>query len=170
MPLVDILYVPEDAEFALYATTLLHIGSYGGFVTFMAMFRDPGLFAAGAALRPVTDWAHYNHPYTSNILNTPEVDPEAYARSSPIEHAHGLADPLLICTGMLDDNVLFQDSVRLVQRLIELEKENWEIAIYPVEPHGFREPSSWLDEYRRILRLFETHLQQPAPTNGTNER
>ncbi len=133
-------------------------GSYGGFVTFMAMFREPGLFAAGAALRPVTDWAHYNHPYTSNILNTPELDPEAYERSSPIEFAEGLEGHLLICTGMLDDNVLFQDSVRLVQRLIELEKENWEIAIYPVEPHGFREPASWLDEYRRILKLFETTI------------
>ncbi|MCY3592224.1 MAG: prolyl oligopeptidase family serine peptidase [Acidobacteria bacterium] len=133
-------------------------GSYGGFVTFMAMFRRPELFAAGAALRPVTDWAHYNHGYTSNILNTPELDPEAYERSSPIEFAEGLQKPLLICTGMLDDNVLFQDSVRLVQRLIELGKEDWELAVYPAEAHGFVEPSSWLDEYRRILKLFETHL------------
>ena len=60
---------------------------------------------------------------------------------------------------MLDNNVFFQDSVRLVQRLIELEKENWETAIYPVEAHGFRQPSSWLDEYRRILKLFETNLR-----------
>ncbi len=134
-------------------------GSYGGFVTFMAMFRRPELFAAGAALRPVTDWAHYNHGYTSNILNTPELDPEAYERSSPIEFAEGLQKPLLICTGMLDDNVLFQDSVRLVQRLIELGKEDWELAVYPAEAHGFVEPSSWLDEYRRILKLFETHLK-----------
>ncbi|MYA08073.1 MAG: S9 family peptidase [Holophagales bacterium] len=134
-------------------------GSYGGFVTFMAMFRRPELFAAGAALRPVTDWAHYNHGYTSNILNTPELDPEAYERSSPIEFAEGLQKPLLICTGMLDDNVLFQDSVRLVQRLIELGKEDWELAVYPAEAHGFLEPSSWLDEYRRILKLFETHLK-----------
>lgn len=134
-------------------------GSYGGFVTFMAMFRHPELFAAGAALRPVTDWAHYNHGYTSNILNTPELDPEAYERSSPIEFAEGLQKPLLICTGMLDDNVLFQDSVRLVQRLIELGKEDWELAVYPAEAHGFLEPSSWLDEYRRILKLFETHLK-----------
>ena len=135
-------------------------GSYGGFVTFMAMFRRPELFAAGAALRPVTDWAHYNHRYTSNILNTPELDPEAYERSSPIEFAEGLEKPLLICTGMLDDNVLFQDSVRLVQRLIELGKEDWELAVYPAEAHGFVEPSSWLDEYRRILKLFETHLRR----------
>jgi dipeptidyl aminopeptidase/acylaminoacyl peptidase len=134
-------------------------GSYGGFLTFMAMFTRPELFAAGAALRPVTDWAHYSHPYTSNILNTPELDPEAYRRSSPIEHAAGLERPLLICHGMVDDNVLFLDSVRLVQRLIELEKTAWfETAIYPVEPHAFREASSWLDEYRRIHRLFREHL------------
>ena len=133
-------------------------GSYGGFLTMMALFKRPGLFACGAALRPVTDWAHYNHPYTSNILNTPDIDPEAYRVSSPIEHAAGLARPLLICAPMQDDNVLFADTVRLAQRLIELEKEDWEVAIYPVEPHGFRQPSSWLDEYRRIFKLFETHL------------
>lgn len=134
-------------------------GSYGGFLTFMSLFRKPDLFAAGAALRPVTDWAHYNHPYTSNILNTPEIDPEAFEKSSPIEYAEGLSKPLLICTGMVDNNVFFQDSVRLVQRLIELRKEDFETAIYPVEPHGFRRPESWLDEYRRILKLFETHLK-----------
>ncbi len=134
-------------------------GSYGGFLTFMSLFRKPDLFAAGAALRPVTDWAHYNHEYTSNILNTPDVDPEAYEKSSPIEFAAGLDKPLLICTGMQDDNVFFQDSVRLVQRLIELKKENFETAIYPVEPHSFREPESWLDEYRRIFKLFEANLR-----------
>jgi dipeptidyl aminopeptidase/acylaminoacyl peptidase len=138
-------------------------GSYGGFLTLMALFTDPDLFQAGAALRPVTDWAHYNHEYTSNILNTPEVDPEAYARSSPIEFAAGLRKPLLIAHGMVDDNVVFQDSVRLTQRLIELEKTPWfETAIFPVEAHGFREPSSWLDEYTRILMLFERTIGRPA--------
>ncbi len=134
-------------------------GSYGGFMTFMALFKEPDLFAAGAALRPVTDWAHYNHSYTSNILNTPQVDPDAYERSSPIEFASGLNKPLLICHGMVDDNVFFKDSVRLVQKLIELKKTKYfETAIYPVEAHGFREPSSWLDEYTRIDMLFDEHL------------
>ena len=134
-------------------------GSYGGFMTFMALFKTPDVFAAGASLRPVTDWAHYNHGYTSNILNTPEVDPDAYERSSPIEFAEGLNKPLLIAHGMVDDNVFFKDTVRLVQRLIELEKTQYfETAIYPVEPHGFKEPSSWLDEYTRIHMLFERHL------------
>ncbi|MFT5277874.1 MAG: dipeptidyl aminopeptidase/acylaminoacyl peptidase [Glaciecola sp.] len=133
-------------------------GSYGGFMTFMALFTEPDLFQAGAALRPVSDWAHYNDPYTSNILNRPDVDPIAYERSSPIYFADGLTKPLLINAPMVDDNVFFVDVVRLVQVLIEKEKENFETAIYPVEPHGFVQPSSWLDEYRRIFKLFEDNL------------
>lgn len=133
-------------------------GSYGGFMTFMALFKQPDLFQAGAALRPVSDWAYYNHPYTSNILNTPDIDPIAYERSSPIYFTQGLTKPLLINAPMVDDNVFFQDVVRLVQRLIEQEKQDFETAIYPVEPHGFRQPSSWLDEYRRIYKLFEQNL------------
>lgn len=133
-------------------------GSYGGFLTFMALFTEPDLYAAGAALRPVSDWAHYNIGYTSNILNTPEVDPIAYRRSSPIYFAEGLEKPLLINAPMVDDNVFFVDVVRLVQRLIELEKDSFDTAIYPVEPHGFVQPSSWLDEYRRIFKLFEEEL------------
>ena len=134
-------------------------GSYGGFMTFMALFKDPDLFAAGAALRPVTDWAHYNHEYTSNILNTPEIDPIAYEISSPIEHAAGLKRPLLICHGLQDDNVFAQDSIRLTQRLLELHKEDWQLTLYPLDPHGFVNPDSWLDEYRRIFALFERTLQ-----------
>jgi dipeptidyl aminopeptidase/acylaminoacyl peptidase len=134
-------------------------GSYGGFMTLMAMFTAPGVFASGAALRPVTDWAHYNDPYTSNILNRPQDNPEAYRKSSPIYFADGLADNLLICHGVDDTNVHFQDTVRLIERLIELRKENWNVAIYPVENHGFVEPASWADEYKRILKLFETTLK-----------
>jgi dipeptidyl aminopeptidase/acylaminoacyl peptidase len=134
-------------------------GSYGGFITLMAMFTMPDVFAAGAALRPVTDWAHYSHGYTSNILNMPQKDAEAYRRSSPIYFAEGLKGALLICHGMVDTNVHFQDSVRLAQRLIELRKENWELAIYPVENHGFTEETSWADEYKRILKLFENTLR-----------
>jgi len=139
-------------------------GSYGGFITLMAMFTQPGVFAAGAALRPVTDWAHYNHPYTGAILNLPQDDPEAYRRSSPIYHAAGLQGALLICHGMADSNVHFQDTVRLAQKLIELGKTNWEVAVYPVEDHAFVNASSWTDEYRRILKLFEQNLRKvPQP-------
>lgn len=138
----------------------LYGGSYGGFITLMAMFNHPDIFAAGGALRSVTDWAHYNHGYTANILNTPVEDSIAYVRSSPIYFAEGLEGALLMCHGMVDDNVQFQDIVRLTQRLIELGKENWELAVYPVERHGFVEPSSWTDEYKRIFKLFEENLKK----------
>ncbi|MES2003738.1 MAG: alpha/beta fold hydrolase [Bacteroidota bacterium] len=133
-------------------------GSYGGFMTLMALFTTPDVFKAGAALRPVTDWAHYNHGYTSNILNEPFNDSLAYAKSSPINFANGLKNHLLICHGMVDVNVNFQDAVRLSQKLIELGKDDWELAPYPMEDHGFVEPSSWTDEYKRILKLFNTWL------------
>ncbi len=137
-------------------------GSYGGFITLMAMFTQPDVFAAGAALRPVSDWAYYNQQYSGNILNQPQGDAEAYKQSSPIYFANGLKGHLLIAHGMVDTNVQFIDTVRLVQKLIELRKENWELAVYPVEDHGFREPSSWADEYKRIFKLFEEHVKGPA--------
>jgi dipeptidyl aminopeptidase/acylaminoacyl peptidase len=130
-------------------------GSYGGFMTLMALFTEPRRFGAGAALRSVTDWAHYNHGYTGSILNLPQNDTLAYHRSSPIFHAEGLEDPLLMLHGMIDTNVNFQDIVRLTQRLIELGKTGWDLAVYPVEDHGFVRPSSWTDEYTRIFNHFE---------------
>ncbi len=151
--LVDAHGVDED-RIGIYG------GSYGGFITLMAMFTSPGTFQGGAALRSVTDWAHYNHDYTSNILNTPVEDSIAYYKSSPIYHAKGLEGKLVMLHGVVDRNVQFQDVVRLSQRLIELGKTNWDLAVFPMEGHGFREASSWADEYRRIYELFEETLSK----------
>lgn len=133
-------------------------GSYGGFITLMGLLTKPGEFKAGAALRSVTDWAHYNQGYTANILNFPETDPEAYQKSSPIYFANNLQDNLLMLHGMVDDNVQFQDIVRMTQRFIELGKKDWDLAVFPVEAHGFQKSYSWIDEYRRILALFNETL------------
>jgi len=136
-------------------------GSYGGFITLMGMLTTPGEFKSGAALRSVTDWAHYNHGYTGNILNFPETDPDAYKKSSPIYFAENLKGNLVMLHGMVDDNVEYKDIVRLSQRFIELEKKNWTLASFPVEAHGFKETYSWIDEYSRILNLFNTTLLKP---------
>lgn len=133
-------------------------GSYGGFITLMALLTKPGEFKAGAALRSVTDWAHYNQGYTANILNFPETDSEAYKKSSPIYFANNLQDKLLMLHGMVDDNVQFQDIIRMTQRFIELGKKDWDLAVFPVEAHGFQKSYSWTDEYRRILELFNENL------------
>jgi dipeptidyl aminopeptidase/acylaminoacyl peptidase len=135
-------------------------GSYGGFITIFAMFNHNDVFNCGAALRSVTDWAHYNHGYTSNILNTPVEDPEAYRKSSPLYFAENFdKGKLVMLHGMVDTNVQFQDVVRLSQRLIELGKKNWDVALFPMEGHGFIQSSSWADEYRRIFELFESNLK-----------
>lgn len=135
-------------------------GSYGGFITLMAMFTTPDVFAAGAGLRSVTEWDNYNHGYTSDILNEPYNDSIAYHRSSPIYFAEGLKGHLLMCHGIVDQNVHVQDIIKLTQRLIELKKENWQLALFPMENHGFEEPTSWMDEYKRIFNLFETVLKK----------
>jgi dipeptidyl aminopeptidase/acylaminoacyl peptidase len=138
-------------------------GSYGGFMTLMAMFTQPDVFRSGAALRSVTNWANYNHWYTSRILNQPQDDTLAYRQSSPIYFAQGLRGDLLMLHGMVDTNVNFQDIVELTQRLIELRKTHWDLAVYPVEDHGFTRPDSWTDEYRRILDLFDRTLPPGSP-------
>jgi dipeptidyl aminopeptidase/acylaminoacyl peptidase len=137
-------------------------GSYGGFMTYMMMFRSPDLFQAGAALRPVGDWADYNEEYTSNILNEPNIDPEAYFVSSPINYAGQLKNHLLILQGMEDDNVFFIDTVHMVEKLQELRNPNFSVMFYPTEHHDFKQPYSWLDEYRRIWHLFNTYVNPPA--------
>lgn len=149
--LIDYLGIDPD-KVGIYG------GSYGGFITLMALLTEPGKFQGGAALRSVTDWYHYNHEYTSNILNYPTTDTLAYERSSPIYFAENLQDRLVMLHGMVDDNVQFQDVVRLSQRFIELGKDNWELALFPVEAHSFKKGYSWADEYRRIYELFMDEL------------
>ena len=131
--------------------------SYGGFMTLMSQFRYPGIFAAGVSRAPVTDWAHYSDGWTSRILGLPQVDSVAYRKSSPIYFAEGLKDHLLIEHGLVDDNVHFQDTARLVQRLLELEKE-FEVMYYPMEPHVIETEIGRYDQSKRAAAFFERWL------------
>lgn len=132
--------------------------SYGGFYTLMALFRHPGTFRGGVAQCSVTDWAHYNHWYTSRILNgAPADDTTAYRVSSPIRYAAGLQDRLILMHGLVDNNVEYQDAVRLVQRLMELGKD-FEFVTYPIEAHGWSTVWSKRDSQRRMTKLWEEVL------------
>ncbi len=137
-------------------------GSYGGFMAEMLAFRTDKITCA-AALRPVADWKNYyasSNIYTTERLGFPDKNPAGYKRSSPISYAEGLNKPLLILHGMVDDNVHAQDSVQLIEKLMRLEKTNYfEAMLYPSENHGFTRPSSWTDEYERILNFFNKHLR-----------
>ncbi len=138
-------------------------GSYGGFMAEMLVMRVPEKIAAAAALRPVADWKNYfasSPVYTAERLGFPDKNPEGYKRSSPIFYADQLRKPLLILHGLLDDNVHAQDSIQLIEKLIRLEKTQYfEAMLYPSENHGFQRPTSWADEYERILTFFEKHLK-----------
>jgi dipeptidyl aminopeptidase/acylaminoacyl peptidase len=147
-------------------------GSYGGFMALMALFNAPERYACGAALRFVADWENYyrgNPWYCVQRLGTPEANPQAYWRSSPIHFAANLNKPLLLLHGMRDDNVHFQDAAQLVERLIRLEKR-FDLMIYPRESHGFTAPASWIDEYRRIEEFFVEHLRPERPLGNAAGR
>ncbi len=138
-------------------------GSYGGFMAEMLAFRASDKIAAAAALRPVADWKNYyasSPGYTAQRLGFPDKNPEAYKRSSPITYADGLKTQLLIMHGIVDDNVHVEDSMQLTEKLIRLGKtEFFQEQFYPSENHGFVRPTSWADEYGRILAFFEKHLK-----------
>ncbi len=135
-------------------------GSYGGFLTLMALFTQPERWSCGAALRSVTDWRSYSSGYTQPRLGRPSLDAAAYERSSPIDHAEKLVDPLLILHGMSDTNVFAQDSIRLIEKLIDLGKD-FDAMLYPSQGHGFEDGPHWIDEYGRIERFMIRHLGAP---------
>ena len=155
LPLLDILaarYHVDRNRIGVWG------GSYGGFYVLMSLLRHPGSYAAGVAVYPVTDWAHYNDGYTSRILNgAPYEDEEAYRISSPIYYAEGLQDALQIQHGLVDGNVQIQDVFRLTQRFLELEKD-FDLVVYPMEDHGWDEVPSRRDSYKRMTRWFDRHL------------
>jgi dipeptidyl aminopeptidase/acylaminoacyl peptidase len=167
LPFLDILatdYGVDASRIGIYG------GSYGGFFTLMALFRLPGKFAAGVALYPVTDWAHYNQGYTSRILNGSQLDDEeAYRVSSPIYYADGLQDALMIQHGLVDGNVQIQDSFRLAEVLIELGKD-FDLVVYPVEDHGWDEVPSRIDSYKRMTRWFNRYLLEEGSTRPVSTR
>ena len=137
-------------------------GSYGGFITLMAAFQHPEYFKCAVALRAVSDWKNYYYSNRRFILarlgDYNEQNKKYYELSSPKTYADKLQIPLLILHGMLDDNVFFQQSVQLVQKLID-NKKDFEIMYYPKEYHSFHLQSSWLDEYKRIFKFFEKNLK-----------
>ncbi len=141
--------------------------SYGGFLTNMVMFNAPGVFKAAVAVAPVNDWRNYNEWYTRQRLGLPEEEEEIYEKTSPLYRAEGLQGHLLLIHGMQDDNVLFQDTVQLVQKLLEANKD-FDVMFYPKDDHSIRRDESRKDVMRRIADYFLQHLGGPQPEKQTS--
>ncbi len=131
--------------------------SYGGFMTAMAMFQSPDTFRAGASFSAVNDWENYNAYYTEQRLTKPQENPEAYRRSSPIHFSSMLKNPFLMVHGIVDNNVMFQDTVQLSEKLIQEGKDFSEIY-YPEESHIFARDETLIDAFRRATEFFDTNL------------
>jgi dipeptidyl aminopeptidase/acylaminoacyl peptidase len=131
--------------------------SYGGFMTAAAMFLSPDTFRAGASFSSVNDWENYNAYYTEQRLTTPQENPEAYRRSSPIHFSSLLKNPFLMVHGIVDNNVMFQDTVQLSEKLVHEGKRFSEIY-YPEENHIYLRDETWIDAFRRATEFFDRNL------------
>jgi dipeptidyl-peptidase-4 len=157
----------EAASCAKYLRTLPYVdteriglwgGSYGGFLTLMVMSKHPGVFHTGISWKPVTDWRNYNDGYTGERLGRPADEPEVYKATSPVFHADSLEGNLLLVHGMQDDNVLFQDAVWMVQKLVEAGKY-FDLMIYPRDDHMMSlRHESLPDLMERFAAYFEEHM------------
>ena len=114
-------------------------GSYGGYLTTMALTYGADYFTHGVSLFPVTDWLLYDNVYTERYMDKPSENPEGYAFGSAITHADKLKGSLLIVHGMMDDNVHMQNTMQLVSKLQDLNKD-FEMMVYPGERHGWGGP------------------------------
>ena len=133
--------------------------SYGGFLTNMIMLTAPGVFDTGVAVAPVTDWKSYNEWYTRRRLGMEKDDAEVYKKTSPVWHAKGLQGNLYLVHGMLDDNVLFQDTARLVQALID-ERKHFDLMAYPRDDHSIGKATSRPHVFEEVMRYLYWKLSR----------
>ena len=136
--------------------------SYGGFMTLMAMLREPDLFQAGVAIAPVTDQRLYDTAYTERYLGLPGENAEGYRRSSVLPLVRDLAGKALVVHGLIDENVLFQHTARLLATLTDADHDV-ELLVFPEERHGERRPAARRQRQRRALEFLCRHLGQPPP-------
>ncbi|MEO8027103.1 MAG: S9 family peptidase [Bryobacteraceae bacterium] len=132
--------------------------SSGGINTLNLLFRSPETYRVGVAIAPLPDLTLYDTIYMERYMGLPEENPEAYQRASAIHFAEGLKGKLLLMHGSGDDNVHYQGTERLINRLIELDKP-FEFMEYPNRSHAINEGKGTpLHLHRAIARYFEEHL------------
>ncbi len=143
-------------------------GSYGGYMTLLALFKAPEYFTHGISVAPVTDWRLYDTVYTERYMDTPQANPEGYRDGSVLEAAKNLRGELLLMHGTIDDNVHFQQSLQLIDVLTNA-KLPFELMIYPGSRHGVRQRGHMNDLHNRFW--FRHFLGRPfaEPESGTQE-
>lgn len=131
--------------------------SYGGYMTCMAMMRNPEVFKVGVAGAPVTHWDGYDTAYTERYMGTPQSNPEGYFDSAVLSHVAKLQGKLLLVHGMVDENVHFRHTARLITALTEANKD-YDLLIFPEERHMPRDARGMEYQERRVTQYFKDHL------------
>ena len=139
-------------------------GSYGGYMTCLALLKEPDVFHVGVAHAPVTDWRNYDTIYTERYMRTPQENADGYDTGSALKFAENLQGKLLITHGSVDNNVHPGNTIQLIEELVKAGKY-FDLMFYPEQRHGVRGAGrAHLSNLR--LNYFEKHLQ-PQPTPPT---
>ncbi len=150
-------WLGETYPFADTSRVGVYGWSYGGYMTLMCLAKEPAVFKVGVAGAPVTHWDGYDTGYTERYMSTPRKNPDGYRRSAVMEHIAGLTGKLLIVHGMIDENVHFRHTARLLVALANAGKE-YETLLYPEERHMPRDQRGLEDQERKVLNFLTRHL------------
>ena len=137
-------------------------GSFGGYITAMALTYGADVFTHGIANYSVTDWALYDTHYTERFMGTPKNNPEGYKLTSPLSYADKLKGSLRIVHGTMDDNVHMQNSIQFINKLQDLNK-HFEFMVYPGERHGWRGIKAKHSSQETVRYIYTNLLEKPLP-------
>lgn len=131
--------------------------SYGGYLALMALSCAPETYKVAVASAPVTDWDGYDTHYTERYMGTPQENPEGYAASSVMEHVNKMEGHLLLIHGLIDENVHFRHTARLINALVKAGK-SYDLLLFPDERHGPRRPQDRVYQEEQIRDYFLKYL------------
>ncbi len=142
--------------------------SYGGFMSTNAILKGNEVFSMAIAVAPVTSWRFYDSIYTERYMTSPQENPGGYDENSPINHVDKLKGDFLLLHGSGDDNVHLQNSMRLIEALVQANKQfDW--AIYPDKNHGIYGGNTRLHLYTKMTEFIKTHLKTNINPNNKIE-
>ena len=132
--------------------------SYGGWNTLMSMSEGRGVFAAGVAIAPPTSWRYYDTVYTERFMRTPKENAQGYDQVNPIARASKLQGALLLCHGLCDDNVHYQNTAEYVEALVQADKDFRQL-VYTNRNHSIFGGNTRNHLFRQCFNFFDEHLK-----------
>ena len=143
--------------------------SYGGFMSSNALFKGNDVFKMAIAVAPVTSWRFYDTIYTERYMTTPQENASGYDENSPINHVDKLKGDFLLIHGSGDDNVHLQNTMRMVEALIQANKQ-FEWMIYPDKNHGIYGGNTRLHLYNKMTKFIHDTLGDKRDKSETTEK